>query len=368
VAHVRLPIVGPEWGRDSSDSPADLRSRGTLQSDGAPSVVDAYARPLLDLRISVTDRCNFRCGYCMPKSAFGPGFEFLPRASILSFEEIARVAKVFVGQGVRKLRLTGGEPLLRRDLPSLIEMLAPLGVDLALTTNGSLLVEQAARLRAAGLGRITVSLDALEDAVFRRMSDAEFPVARVLDGISAALAHGFGVKVNCVVQRGVNEDQIAPLARYFKGSPVAVRFIEFMDVGNHNAWNRERVVPADQIVQRIARESALERVTEEAFAGVAKRWQYADGSGEIGVISSVTQPFCGDCSRARLSAEGKLYTCLFATDARFDFRQALRGGTSDEQLAAAVRALWSGRADRYSELRQEGATSRPKIEMSYIGG
>jgi len=332
------------------------------------TVDDAYGRPLRDLRLSVTDRCNFRCTYCMPKSVFGSDYRFLDRRELLDFEELARVSRIAVGLGVEKLRITGGEPLVRRDLEVLIALLSELGVDLTLTTNASLLPRKAEALKDAGLTRITVSLDSLDDATFRRMNDVDFPVARVLEGIDAAEAAGLPVKVNCVVVRGVNDDQIVDLARRFRGTPHVLRFIEFMDVGTTNGWRLDEVVSAREILDRIAADAPLEPVAPHYAGEVAKRWRYADGSGEIGVISSVTQPFCGDCTRARLSAEGKLYTCLFAVRGH-DLRALIRGGASDDELEARLRAIWSVRGDRYSELRSaQTLDPEPKVEMSYIGG
>jgi GTP 3',8-cyclase len=333
--------------------------------------VDRLGRPLRDLRISVTDRCNFRCRYCMPREVFGLGHEFLPRAEILDYEEIARLARVFAAHGVRKLRLTGGEPLVRRDLPDLVRMLAAVdGVEVALTTNGSLLAERAATLAAAGLDRVTVSLDSLDDRVFQAMNDVHFPVARVLAGIEAAAAAGLApIKVNAVVHRGVNDHTLVDLARHFKGTGHVLRFIEYMDVGSTNGWRLGDVVPGAEVVARIAAEMPLVPI-EPAYRGeVARRWRYADGGGEIGVITSVTQPFCGDCSRGRLSAEGKFYTCLFAA-AGTDLRGPLRAGASDEELAALIAGVWRVREDRYSELRTAATPElAPKrVEMSYIGG
>jgi len=337
-------------------------------------VLDLRHRPLRDLRISVTDRCNFRCTYCMPKEVFGRDFAFLPPSHLLSFEEITRLARVFLALGVEKIRLTGGEPLVRRDLEKLVAMLAALSVDgaglrdLTLTTNGALLAKKAQALKDAGLNRVTVSLDSLDDAVFQSMNDVAFPVARVLDGIAAAQAAGLGpVKVNMVVQRGVNEDSIVPMARHFHGTGCILRFIEFMDVGATNGWQLADVIPASEIVRRIGLELPLEPVAPNYPGEVASRFRYLDGGGEIGVISSVTQPFCGDCSRARLSAEGRLYTCLFAGEG-FDLRALLRGEASDGEIADKVRGIWSARSDRYSEVRTEETARRPKVEMSHIGG
>jgi GTP 3',8-cyclase len=324
---------------------------------------------LRDLRISVTDRCNFRCRYCMPREVFGADFPFLPRAEMLSFEEIVRVARVFAGLGVQKVRLTGGEPLLRRNLPFLIRELAAIGgLDLALTTNGSLLARAAEELAAAGLGRVTVSLDSLDDAVFARMNDTAVPVAEVLRGIAAAATAGLGpIKINAVVQRGVNDHTVVDLARHFRGTPHRVRFIEYMDVGATNGWRLDDVVPAAEIVARIAAVFPLEPVAPGYRGEVARRWRYLDGGGEIGVISSVSRPFCGDCTRARLSAEGQIYTCLFATTGT-DLRSPLRAGATDAELADLLASLWRGRSDRYSELRSAETVGLRKIEMSYIGG
>jgi cyclic pyranopterin phosphate synthase len=332
--------------------------------------LDRLGRPLHDLRISVTDRCNFRCVYCMPREVFGRDFQFLERAELLTFEEIARLAQVFVEQGVRKIRLTGGEPLVRRDLPELVGLLAQIpGLDdLTLTTNGSLLARLAAPLAAAGLRRVTVSLDSLDDATFRRMNDVDFPVARVLEGIAAAEAAGLApIKVNMVVRRGLNEDSILPMARYFRERGLILRFIEYMDVGHTNGWRTEDVVPAAEIVDAIDAELPLEALAPNYPGEVANRWRYRDGGGEIGVIASVTQPFCGACTRARLSAEGLLYTCLFAVRGH-DLRGPLRAGASDAELAERIGGLWGARSDRYSELRSAATVGLPKVEMSHIGG
>lgn len=332
-------------------------------------LLDSRGRPLRDLRLSVTDRCNFRCRYCMPKEHFGPGFRFLPRTELLSFEEMARVASVFVSLGVRKLRLTGGEPLLRADLPKLIAQLARLdGADLALTTNGSLLAARAEELARAGLRRITVSLDSLNEEVFRSMTEADLSPARVLEGIEGAARAGLApVKINAVVRRGVNDGGIVDLARHFKGTGHIVRFIELMDVGATNGWRMDQVVSGREIVERISKELPLEPASPSYRGEVAKRWRYRDGSGEIGVITSVTQPFCADCSRARLSAEGSVFTCLFATSGT-DLRGPLRSGVDDAGLAELIRAIWSRRSDRYSEQRSESTQGLRRIEMSYIGG
>ncbi len=331
-------------------------------------VLDTLGRPLRDLRISVTDRCNFRCVYCMPKEVFGRDYRFLPRRELLTFEEIERVARVFAGLGVHKLRITGGEPLLRRDLDVLVRQLAALGdLDLTLTTNGALLAQKARALADAGLTRVTVSLDSLDDEVFRVMNDVDFPVARVLAGIDAAAAAGLPVKVNVVVKRGLNEGSVVDIARRFRGTGHVVRFIEYMDVGHSNGWRMDDVVPAEEIVRTIGAEFPLEPVDPSYRGEVAQRYRYADGEGEIGVIASVTQPFCGDCTRARLSADGKLYTCLFAVRGH-DLRAVLRSGATDEELDGAIRAVWERRTDRYSELRTEETSRRRKVEMSYIGG
>ncbi len=348
-------------------------------------LVDQLRRPLRDLRISVTDRCNFRCNYCMPKEVFDKDHAFLPHSALLTFEEITRVARQFVAHGVRKIRLTGGEPLLRKNIEALIEQLAQLRtvdgepLDLTLTTNGSLLARKAAALKAAGLHRVTVSLDALDDAIFRRMNDVDFPVADVLKGIEAARDAGLGpVKINMVVKRGTNDQEILPMARRFKGSGLVLRFIEFMDVGATNRWRMDEVVPSAEVVERIHRELPLVQLDPSAPGETAERWGYADGSGEIGVISSVTQAFCGDCNRARLSTEGQLYLCLFASRGH-DLRPLVRGDAargiapaSDEDLASAIGQIWQGRSDRYSQLRAsmapDDSRGERRVEMSYIGG
>jgi len=332
--------------------------------------LDSLSRPLRDLRISVTDRCNFRCTYCMPKEVYGRSFHFLPSSALLTFEEIERLARIFVAHGVEKIRLTGGEPLVRRDLPELVRMLARIeGVrDLTLTTNGSLLGAQARALKAAGLHRLTVSLDSVDDAVFRSMNDVNYSVAGVLAGIDAALESGFSnIKINCVVKRGANDRTIVDLARHFRGTGQIVRFIEFMDVGTTNGWRLDDVVPATEILARLREHFALEPASEQYRGEVAKRYRYADGSGEIGIIASVTQPFCRDCTRARLSSEGLLYTCLFS-GAGHDFRALLRGGKSDADIRSFLRGVWHVRSDRYSELRTADTVHLPKVEMSHIGG
>ncbi len=332
-------------------------------------VQDTLSRPLRDLRISVTDRCNFRCVYCMPKTVFGRDYSFLDRKELLTFEEITTLARAFVANGVEKVRLTGGEPLLRRDIERLVALLAEIpGLDLTLTTNGTLLPQKAAALRAAGLTRVTVSLDSNDDAVFRAMNDVNFPVERVLEGIEAAAAAGLTpVKVNMVVKRGVNDASIVPMARLFHGSGHILRLIEYMDVGATNGWRLDDVVPAAEIVQRISAELPLEPAEPNYPGEVARRWRYRDGGGEIGVIASVTQAFCRDCTRARISAEGKLYTCLFAQRGT-DLRALVRQGASADELAAAIAGVWRVRSDRYSEIRSSRTAALPKIEMSYIGG
>ncbi len=335
------------------------------------TVQDQLSRPLRDLRISVTDRCNFRCTYCMPKDVFGPNFVFLRRTDLLTFEEIARAAPLFVRHGVQKIRLTGGEPLIRRDLERLVEALASIdGLhDLTLTTNGSLLTEQKARsLRDAGLQRITISLDSLDDAVFRSMNDVDFPVARVLEAIDIAAAVGLQlVKIDMVVKRGVNDSGIVDMARRFRGTGHIVRFIEYMDVGTTNGWQLRDVVPAREILEAIAAEWPLVPAEPNYFGEVADRWLYSDGAGEIGVIASVSQPFCGSCTRARLSAQGELFTCLFAARG-FDLRAVMRSGASDEEIAAAIANVWTARTDRYSEIRSEETRRMQKVEMYHIGG
>jgi len=332
------------------------------------ALADTLGRPMRDLRISVTDRCNFRCTYCMPREVFDAGYKFLAHEAILSFEEITRLAGIFVGLGVKKIRLTGGEPLLRKDLPRLVEMLAPLGADLTLTTNGSSLVKHAAALKLAGLNRITVSLDSLDEATFRAMNDADFPVAKVLDGIAAAANAGFSpVKINMVVKRGVNGDQIVDAARYWRDSGHILRFIEFMDVGSTNGWRMDDVIPSAEVVRRIGEAFPLEPIAANYAGEVAGRWRYRDGAGEVGVISSVTQAFCRDCNRMRLSTEGSLYTCLFAQQG-YDLKSLLRGGADDDAIRDSIAAVWRARGDRYSENRTAETAKKPKVEMSYIGG
>jgi GTP 3',8-cyclase len=341
-------------------------------------VTDTFARPLHDLRISVTDRCNFRCVYCMPKHVFDKDYTYLPHTDLLTFEEITRLAKHFVAHGVEKIRLTGGEPLLRKHIEKLIEMLAVLKtpngreLDLTLTTNGSLLAQKAQTLKDAGLKRVTVSLDALDDATFKRMNDVDFAVSDVLHGIDVAHQVGLGqIKINMVVKGGMNDQEIVPMARHFKNTPYILRFIEYMDVGSSNGWKMDEVIPSAEVIRRIHAILPLQAISPNYVSETANRWRYADGSGEIGVISSVTQAFCGDCTRARLSTEGKLYTCLFATSGH-DLRALLRNGRSDEEISTVIAHLWRARNDRYSALRTENTAGieRPmkKVEMSYIGG
>ncbi|MEX8516977.1 MAG: GTP 3',8-cyclase MoaA [Leptothrix sp. (in: b-proteobacteria)] len=370
IADQRSPRLLPRVPEQGSAPPSGLLS-------------DRLSRPLRDLRISVTDRCNFRCSYCMPKEVFDKNYPFLPHSALLSFEEITRLARVFAACGVRKIRLTGGEPLLRKNLEVLISQLAELRtpdgapLDLTLTTNGSLLARKAAALKAAGLQRVTVSLDAMDDTIFRRMNDVDFPVADVLAGIEAAQAVGLGpIKVNMVVKRGTNDHEIIPMARHFRGSGVVLRFIEYMDVGATNGWRMDEVLPSAQVMQRIDAEWPLQALDAAAPGETAERWAYRDGGGEVGFISSVTQAFCHDCNRARLSTEGQLYLCLFAAQGH-DLRTLLRGEhglapCSDEQIAAALGLIWQQRGDRYSELRSQlPASTGPsvrRVEMSYIGG
>jgi cyclic pyranopterin phosphate synthase len=353
VAAPGSPLNAPE------DAPMPAGEGGML--------VDARGRPLRDLRISVTDRCNFRCVYCMPRDAFGHDHAFLPREALLSFEEIERLVRVFVTQGIRKIRITGGEPLLRKGIEKLIERLARLPVEIALTTNGSLLPRKAKALKDAGLHRVTVSLDALDDAIFQRMNDVDLTVADVLRGIDAAAAAGLPIKINCVVKRGANDGQILPLARHFRHSSHVLRFIEYMDVGNSNGWRMEEVLPSADIVALIDSEFPLEAIDPGYPGEVAERWRYRDGGGEIGVIASVTRAFCGDCTRLRLSTEGQLYTCLFAQQGH-DLRSLLRAGADEATLARRLAGIWRARNDRYSELRAAVTVTAPKIEMSYIGG
>ena len=342
---------------------------------------DTLARPLRDLRISVTDRCNFRCSYCMPSEVFNKDYAFLPQTSLLSFEEIARLARIFVAHGVEKIRLTGGEPLLRKHLEVLIEMLAKLQtpegkpLDITLTTNASLLAKKAQSLKDAGLQRVTVSLDGLDDSTFRRMNDVDFPVADVLRGIEAAHKVGLApIKINMVVKRGTNDAEILPMAKHFRNSGVVLRFIEYMDVGATNGWRMDEVLPSSQVIERIHAEFPLTAINPNYAGETAERWRYTDGGGEIGVISSVTQAFCSDCNRARLSTEGKLFLCLFARQGH-DLRALLRGGYADDQIAGAVGHIWQKRDDRYSELRAGlpadatlPGSDLKRVEMSYIGG
>ena len=369
-----IPLAVLGAGGRTPAAPQSLSASGLSAVRAAAAVLDPRQRRLHDLRISVTDKCNFRCTYCMPKDVFGPGYKFLPHDALLSFEELTRFAKISAELGVEKLRLTGGEPTLRRNLPTLINMLSQLrtpsgkALDLTLTTNGSTLVKQAKALKDAGLQRITISLDSMDDAVFRAMNDVDFPVADVLRGIDAALAAGLApVKVNMVVKRGVNDHTVVEMANHFKGTGVVVRFIEFMDVGSTNGWRMDDVMPSRDVVAAIHASSPLVAVDPHYEGEVAERWRYADGSGEIGVISSVTQAFCSTCSRARLSTDGKIYTCLFA-DHGVDFRALLRNGSSDDDIAALLAGLWQVRTDRYSEIRTADTAKLRKVEMSYIGG
>lgn len=366
-----IPLTDLRYPTHTPQIPAQVRP-------ASGHLVDAQARPLHDLRISVTDRCNFRCVYCMPKDIFDKDYTFLPHTSLLTFEEIERIARLFIAHGVEKIRLTGGEPLLRKHLEQLIERLAALPtpsgrpLDLTLTTNGALLKRKAQSLKDAGLTRVTVSLDSLDDATFQRLNDVDFPVAQVLEGIAEAQHVGLGpIKVNMVVKRGTNDQDIVPMARHFHGSGIVVRFIEFMDVGTSNGWRMDDVLPSADVIARV--HAALPIKPREAnYPGeTARRWQYLDGGGEIGVISSVTQAFCGTCSRARLSTEGQLYLCLFASTGH-DLRALLRGGASDAEISTAIGQIWQGRTDRYSELRSAATgipeAAMPKVEMSYIGG
>ncbi|HEX2989691.1 MAG TPA: GTP 3',8-cyclase MoaA [Anaerolineales bacterium] len=333
------------------------------------TLTDTLNRPLRDLRISVTDRCNFRCIYCMPKEVFGSNYQFLGRDEILTFEEITRLVRLFVPFGVRKIRLTGGEPLVRKDLHLLVKMLSDIAdLDLTLTTNGSLLEKQARLLKEAGLDRVSVSLDSLDDAVFKAMNDVDFPVEKVIRGMDAAAEAGLApVKVNMVVKRGLNEESILPMARFFREKGYILRFIEYMDVGHTNGWRMDDVVPAAEIIKRIGAEMPLEPADPNYTGEVAERWRYKDGSGEVGVIASVTQAFCRTCNRARISAAGQLYTCLFAVKGH-DLRSLLRSGASDEEISHFIERIWNKRSDRYSELRTENTANLPKVEMSHIGG
>ena len=365
---------------------ADLVAQVPLHPSPATGLlVDTRGRPLRDLRISVTDRCNFRCNYCMPKEVFDKDYPYLPHSALLSFEEITRLASLFLAHGVRKIRLTGGEPLLRKNIEELIAQLAQLRTvdgkapDLTLTTNGSLLARKARSLKEAGLNRVTVSLDGLDDAVFRRMNDVDFPVADVLAGIEAAHTAGLShIKVNMVVKRGTNDHEILPMARHFRGTGTTLRFIEYMDVGATNGWRMDEVLPSAELIERLRAELPLVPLEPSSPGETAERWGYADASGqhnpalgEVGVISSVTQAFCHDCNRARLSTEGKLYLCLFASQG-YDLRSLLRGGASDAAIAAAIAPIWQQRSDRYSELRStlpaDNTQGARRVEMSYIGG
>ncbi len=367
-----VPESSPHYFRDLSDIPVELETpTGTAG--------DTRNRPLRDLRISVTDRCNFRCVYCMPKQIFGRDFEFMERDELLTFEEITRLAGIAVAHGVEKIRLTGGEPLLRKGLEELVGMLSALktpdgrDIDIALTTNGSALDVKAQVLKDAGLKRVTVSLDSLDDATFKALNDVDFPVAKVLHGIEVAHEVGLGpIKINMVVKRGQNDQDVVPMARHFKGSPYILRFIEFMDVGTSNGWKMEEVVPSAEVISAINAELPLEEVVANYPGETSARWSYRDGGGEIGVISSVTQSFCQSCTRVRVSTEGKLFTCLFATGGH-DLRALMRGGCSDEQLSTVMAHIWRERTDRYSDLRSAATndlrgTGKKKIEMSYIGG
>jgi len=333
------------------------------------TILDTLNRPLRDLRISVTDRCNFRCVYCMPKEIFGSDYKFLHHSQVLTFEEITRIARLFAGLGVKKIRLTGGEPLVRKDFPDLVALLAQIpDLDLTMTTNGSLLPRFAEQLKKSGLNRVTVSLDSLDNKIFKSMNDVDFPVEKVLEGMDAAKAAGLEpIKVNMVVKRGVNEDSILPMARFFREKGFILRFIEYMDVGSTNGWRMNDVVSAKEIISIINTEMPLEPADPNYRGEVAERWRYKDGQGEIGVIASVTQAFCRDCNRARLSAEGQLYTCLFAAKGH-DFRDMLRNGATDEEILHKIETVWGKRTDRYSEIRSDNTIPLPKVEMSHIGG
>src|SRR5438128_4086255 len=344
-----------------------ISGRSTAPSFSGGALVDTRERPMRDLRISVTDRCNFRCVYCMPREMFGADHPFLPYSAILSFEEVTRLARIFVGLGVQKIRLTGGEPLVRRELHRLVAMLSELPAELTLTTNGSLLAKHARALKEAGLKRVTVSLDSLDDATFRAMNDADFPVAKVVDAIEAAAAEGLPVKVNTVVKRGVNDQDIVRMAERWRGTGHVARFIEYMDVGSSNGWRMDDVVPSAEVVKRIAARWPLEPIGANYPGEVAERWRYVDGAGEIGVISSVTQAFCSTCTRMRLSTEGSLFTCLFAQSGH-DLKSLLRAGASDDEIRDEIAAVWQRRSDRYSEIRTAETVKAKKVEMSYIGG
>jgi len=353
-------VIPLEFRRDEGRSPAPHFSGGPL--------VDTRQRAMHDLRISVTDRCNFRCVYCMPREVFDANHPFLPHSAILTFEEIARLAGIFVGLGVEKIRLTGGEPLVRRDLHRLVALLAELPAEVTLTTNGSLLAKHAKALKAAGLDRVTVSLDSLDDTTFRAMNDADFPVAKVIEAIEVAAAAGLApVKINTVVKRGVNDQDIVRMAERWRGTGHIVRFIEYMDVGSTNGWRMDDVIPSAEVVRRIGARWPLEPADANYAGEVAERWRYVDGGGEIGVISSVTQAFCSTCTRMRLSTEGSLFTCLFAQTGH-DLKALLRGGASDEAIRNEIAAVWQRRADRYSEIRTGETAKLRKVEMSYIGG
>ncbi len=372
-----MPEQGPR-GPSSLSARQPLPHASTASTLTAPRPIDRLGRPLRDLRISVTDRCNFRCGYCMPREVYGPGHRFMPHPELLSFEEIERSARIFLALGVHKLRLTGGEPLMRRDLPVLIDKLARLRTEsglppeLALTTNGALLAPRAAALRSAGLNRLTVSLDAIDDATFRRMSDSDIPLSQVLQGIEAAQHVGLGpLKVNMVVQRGVNDHQILPMIAHFRHSGIELRFIEFMDVGHTNGWNLQQVMPTDAVIQHIESRWSLRAMPHARPGDTAKRMALADGSLTLGFISSVTQAFCGDCNRLRLSTDGRLYTCLF-TGQGHDLRDALRNSDDDVLIQSRIAALWQQRHDQYSALRgqrpAQGQAASDRVEMSFIGG
>ena len=330
--------------------------------------LDRLGRPLRDLRVSVTDRCNFRCRYCMPREEFGKGYQFLPKTEILTYEEISNFAKACKPLGLRKVRITGGEPLLRQDLNHLVRQLSSMEMEGAITTDGSLLEKNAGNLAESGLSRVTISLDAIDQEVHSKITDSKVPVTDILDGISAAIRYELGpVKVNCVVQRGVNEHQIPKLVRKFRGTGVIVRFIEFMDVGSTNGWTEGQVVPTSEIIDFLSSEFDLTPLARKSASDVASRWAHSDGSGEIGFISSVSQPFCGDCVRARLSSDGKFYTCLFTTIGH-DMSTLIRSGRETEDLTQSIEEVWSDRKDRYSEKRSSGVISLPRVEMSYIGG
>jgi GTP 3',8-cyclase len=345
-----------------------VSGRASAPQFGGGELADTRARPMRDLRISVTDRCNFRCVYCMPREMFGADHPFLPYSAILSFEEVTRLARIFVELGVKKIRLTGGEPLVRRELHRLVAMLAELPVEITLTTNGSLLAKHAQALKAAGLHRVTVSLDSLDDATFRAMNDADFPVAKVIEAIEVAAAEGLGpIKINTVVKRGMNDQDIVRMAERWRGTGHIVRFIEYMDVGSTNGWRMDDVVPSAEVVRRVTARWPLEPIDANYLGEVAERWRYADGAGEIGVISSVTQAFCSTCTRMRLSTEGSLFTCLFAQSGH-DLKALLRGGASDEELRNEIAAVWQRRTDNYSEIRTAETAKQRKVEMSYIGG